>query len=153
MCSICCCSSDKQCPILMDFLRSGIHFASVDITNDKIKMRRTWGIQIPSTCHIDLQDLFRLDHVKTGMADMAVALIDDAYADMKTGFDKDQHKLWEKTPLDGCNIEYAAKDAYVAYEVYRKIRIVNYGQRHLVPRPVRHESSTSGYSDSEDDLY
>ena len=85
MCSICCCSSDKQCPILMDFLRSGIHFASVDITNDKIKMRRTWGLEIPSACHIDLQRIFRLDRDKTGMADMAVAVIEeDDYADMKT---------------------------------------------------------------------
>ena len=137
----------------MDFLRSGIHFASVDITNDKIKMRRTWDLEIPAACHIDLHALFRLNHDKTGMADMAVAVIDeDEYADMKTRFPKDQHKLWEKLPLDATNIEYAAIDAYVAYEVYRKIRIVNYGQRHLVPPPVpRGTSTASEYSDSEDE--
>ena len=84
------------------------------------------------------------------MANMAFALIDEEYADMKTKFHKDQHKLWEKTPLDAINIEYAAIDAYVAYEVYRKIRIVNYGQRHLVPPPVPHGSTSS---DSEDDQY
>ena len=101
----CCCSSDKQCPILMYFLRSGIHFASVDITNDKIKMRRTWGLEIPSACHIDLQRIFKLENDKTGMADMAVAVIEeDDYAEMKTGFPKTQHDHWEKTPLDACNI-------------------------------------------------
>jgi DNA polymerase elongation subunit (family B) len=136
----------------MEFLlRSGIHFASVDITNDKIKMRRTWGIEIPAACHIDLQGKFRLEHDKTSMANMAAAVIDEEYADMKTKFPKDQHKEWEKTPLDAINIEYAAIDAYVAYELYRKIGIVNYGQRHLVPPPVPHGSPAWGYSDQEDE--
>ena len=75
------------------------------------------------------------------MAHMAVALIDEEYGDMKTSFPKYQHKLWEKGPLDDINIEYAAKDAYVSYELYRKIRVVNYGQRHL---------EEGGHSDSDD---
>ena len=137
----------------MEFLlRSGIHFASVDITNDKIKMRRTWGIEIPAACHIDLQRIFKLENDKTGMADMAVAVIEeDDYAEMKTGFPKTQHDHWEKTPLDAINIEYAAIDAYVAYEVYRRIGIINYGQRHLVPPPVPHGSLAWSYSDPEDE--
>ena len=116
----------------MEFLRSGIYFASVDITNDKIKMRCTWGIEIPAECHIDLQGRFRLEHDKTSMADMAAALIDEHYTDMKTKFPKSGHKHWENTPLDPINIEYAAIDGYVAYELYRRIGICNYGQRHLV---------------------
>ena len=120
----------------MDFLCSGIHFASVDITNDKIKMKCTWGFEISSVCHIDLQAIFRLEHLKTGMAATASAVLDeDAYKDMKKIFKSGQHYLWEKYPLDGCNIEYAAIDAYVAYEVYRKIRIVNYGQRQVGTSP------------------
>lgn len=112
----------------MDFLRSGINFASVDLTNDKIKMKHIWGLEIPSACHIDLQAIFRLEHLKTGMAAMASAVIDEhAYKDMKKRLNSGQHYLWEKYPLDGCNIEYATIDAYVAYEVYRKIRIINYG--------------------------
>ena len=115
-------------------------------------MRRTWGIEIPAACHIDIQRIFKLKHDKTSMADMAFTLIDEEYADMKTKLPNDQHKLWEKTPLDGINIEYAAVDAYVAYEVYRKIGSVNYGQRHLVPPPVPRGTSTSSeYSDSEDE--
>ena len=133
----------------MDFLRSGIRFASVDIRNDKIKMKKTWDIEIPAACHIDLQDIFKLEHDRTSMASMAVALIDEEYADMKSKFRKnDLHKTWEKTPLDRINIEYAARDAYVSYESYRKIRIINYGQRHLVPQaPWGH--SESDYSDSD----
>ena len=129
----------------MDFLRnSGITFASVDINNDKIKMKKTWNIVIPAAYHIDLQDLFRLKHNQTSMANMAVALIDEEYADMKSKFRNDDlHKNWEKTPLDRINIEYAARDAYVSYEAYRKIRIINYGQRHLVPQTTWGHSEES----------
>uniref|UniRef100_A0A8I6XI19 3'-5' exonuclease domain-containing protein n=1 Tax=Hordeum vulgare subsp. vulgare TaxID=112509 RepID=A0A8I6XI19_HORVV len=133
--------SDKHCPELMDFLRSGITFATVDIRNDKLKMRHNFGIEIPAGCLVDLQTVFRLRHDRTSMAHMAVALIDEEYGDMKTSFPKSQHKLWKKAPLDPINIEYAAKDAYVSYELYRKIRVVNYGQRHL---------EEGGYSDLDD---
>uniref|UniRef100_A0A8I6YSE6 3'-5' exonuclease domain-containing protein n=1 Tax=Hordeum vulgare subsp. vulgare TaxID=112509 RepID=A0A8I6YSE6_HORVV len=133
--------SDKHCPELMDFLRSGITFASVDIRNGKLKMRHSFGIEIPAGCLVDLQTVFRLRHERTSMAHMAVALIDEEYGDMKTSFPKSQHKLWEKGPLDPINIEYGAKYAYVSYELYRKIRVVNYGQRHL---------EEGGHSDSDD---
>uniref|UniRef100_A0A8I6WPS4 3'-5' exonuclease domain-containing protein n=1 Tax=Hordeum vulgare subsp. vulgare TaxID=112509 RepID=A0A8I6WPS4_HORVV len=133
--------SDKHCPELMDFLRSGISFATVHIRNDKLKMRYSFGIEIPTDCLVDLQTVFRLRHDRTSMAHMAVALIDEEYGDMKTSFPKSQHKLWEKAPLDPINIKYAAKDAYVSYELYRKIRVVNYGQRHL---------EEGGQSDSND---
>ena len=106
----------------MDFLvNSGIRFASVDITNDKIKMMHTWGIEIPADCHIDLQDLIQLRYPeKTGMADMAAVLIDQEYAGMQKKFPKKQHKLWEKNPLDRINLNYAAIDAYVSFELYRQ---------------------------------
>uniref|UniRef100_A0A8I6YS36 3'-5' exonuclease domain-containing protein n=1 Tax=Hordeum vulgare subsp. vulgare TaxID=112509 RepID=A0A8I6YS36_HORVV len=133
--------SDKHCPGLMEFLRSGVTSASVDIRNDKLKMRHSFGIEIPAGCLVDLQTIFKLRHERTSMAHMAVALIDESYGDMKTIFPKYQHKLWEKGPLDDINIEYAAKDAYVSYELYRKIRVVNYGQRHLEER---------GHSDLDD---
>uniref|UniRef100_A0A8I6WFP7 3'-5' exonuclease domain-containing protein n=1 Tax=Hordeum vulgare subsp. vulgare TaxID=112509 RepID=A0A8I6WFP7_HORVV len=133
--------SDKHCPELKDFLRSGITFATVDIRNDKLKMRHSFGIEIPVGCLVDLQMIFRLRHDRTLMAHMAVALIDEEYGDMKTSFPKSQNKIWEKDPLDPINIEYAAKDAYVSYELYRKIRVVNYGQRHL---------EVGGHSDSDD---
>ena len=133
----------------MEFVRSGIYFASVDITNDKIKMRSTWGIEIPADRHIDLQGRFKLEHDKTSMADMAAALIDEEYAGMKKKFPKSGHKHWEKTPLDPINIEYAAIDGYVAYELYRRIGISNYEQRHLVPLVP----PPYGISDLEDDEY
>ena len=118
----------------MDILcNSGIRFASVDINNDKIKMRKSFNIQIPSAFHTDLQDIFRSRHQNwNSMVHMAVDLIDHYYADMKSKIDK--HDQWEITPLPGNNIEYAAIDAYVAYELYRVIRVVNHAQRHLAPQ-------------------
>jgi hypothetical protein len=132
----------------MEFLlRNGIYFVSVDITNDKIKMRSTWGIEIPADRHIDLQDRFKLKHDKTSMDDMAAALIDESYASMKKKFPKSQHNHWAKTPLDPINIDYAAVDGYVSYELYRRIGIYNYAKRHLVPLVP----PAYGISDSEDD--
>ena len=72
----------------MDFLRSGIRFASVDVTNERLNMRRIFGIEIPGECHINLQGLFQLQYERTLMADMAVALIDEEYHDWKTSFRK-----------------------------------------------------------------
>jgi hypothetical protein len=85
-------------------------------------MRRTWGIEILAECHIDLQGRFKLEHDKTSMTDMAAALINEEYADRKKKFPESGHKHWEKTPLDRIYIEYAAKDGYVAYELYRRAR-------------------------------
>lgn len=114
----------------MTFLCSGIRFASVDISNDVIKMKKSFNIVIPTACHIDIQKIFRPGrHEKTSMAQMAAALIDDYYTDMKTKIKN--HNEWETTPLHGKNIDYAATDAFVAYELYRIIQVVNHGQRHL----------------------
>ena len=92
----------------MDFLCSGITFATVDIRNDKLKMMHSFGIEIPAGSAVDLQTIFRLRHDRTSMAQMTVALIYESYGDMKTSFPKSQHRLWEKGPLDDINIEYAA---------------------------------------------
>ncbi|KAM0865985.1 hypothetical protein ACQ4PT_042878 [Festuca glaucescens] len=127
---------------------SGVHFASVDIRNDKKAMKQSWNIEIPSECHIDLQDLFKLERDRTGMADMVASLIDTTYKGMKKEFPSSQHKFWEKKPLDEINLGYAARDEFVVYERYRIIHLCNYGQRHLLPPQATptavQPSSTSG---------
>ena len=85
-------------------------------------MKRTfeWEDEIPDEYHVDLQDVFKMNNVeRSGMATMAAELIDESYGTMKTKFKKDRHRLWEKNPLDKINREYAAKDAFVSYELYR----------------------------------
>ncbi|XP_051211314.1 uncharacterized protein [Lolium perenne] len=108
-------------------------WSSVDIRNDKKAMEERWNIEIPGECHIDLQDLFKLQRDRTGMADMAAALIDKSYGGMKKEFPSSQHKFWEKKPVGEINLEYAARDGFVAYELYRIIIVCNYGHRHLLP--------------------
>ena len=107
----------------MDFLvNSGFDFVSVDITNDQMKMMRTWNIKIPEDHYIDLQGLIHFDEQdgdKTGMAHMATAFIHEGYERMKKKFHKRNHNFWEKNPLDWINLEYAAIDAYVAFELFR----------------------------------
>ncbi|XP_051212060.1 uncharacterized protein [Lolium perenne] len=102
-------------------------WSSVDIRNDKIAMKQSWNIDIASQYHIDLQDLFKLEPDRTGMADMANSLIDKSYKGMKKEFPSVQHKFWEKNPLDEINLEYADRDGFVAYDLYRIIRLYNYG--------------------------
>uniref|UniRef100_A0A8I6WKQ4 Uncharacterized protein n=1 Tax=Hordeum vulgare subsp. vulgare TaxID=112509 RepID=A0A8I6WKQ4_HORVV len=132
-------SSDKHYPELMDFLRSGIHFATVDIRNDKLKMRHNFGIEIPADCHIDIQDKFKLEHERTLMAHMAVALIDEDYADMNTKFPRAyfQLKSGRGPHLTVSTLSMQQKmHTYVSYELYCMIRIMNYGQCHLAPAPA-----------------
>ena len=87
-----------------------------------MNMMHTCNIEIPEECYIDLQDLIHFDEQdgKTGMADMAAAYIHEDYAGMKTTFPKRQHMCWQKNPLDWINLDYAAVDAYVSFELYRK---------------------------------
>ena len=97
-------------------------------------MKRTWEweVEIPDEYHVDIQELFRLDNkIRTGMAPMAAELLDESYGTMKSKFPGDGHKKWEKNPLDEINRVYAAKDAFVAYKLYRLIYKINQGQLHL----------------------
>ena len=106
----------------MDFLvNSSLHSVSVDITKDQMKMMRTWDIEIPEDCYIDLQDLIHFDEQdgKTVMAHMSTAYIHEDYARMKEKFPKKNHNFLEKNPPDWINLEYAAIDAYVAFELFR----------------------------------
>ena len=55
------------------------------------------------------------------MADLAEAIINPSYNTMKTSFPKEKHDYWEWKLLSPLHLEYAAKDGYVIYELYRKI--------------------------------
>jgi hypothetical protein len=70
------------------------------------------------------------------MADLAAKLIDPKFANMKKDFKynrlrKEGHGFWECKPLSWMNLEYAAIDGYLSYEIYNKIYTVNEGQAHL----------------------
>jgi hypothetical protein len=56
------------------------------------------------------------------MADLAAAIIDPSYKNMKKSFPKEKHQYWEWKPLSPLHLEYAAKDGYVSYELYQSGR-------------------------------
>ena len=80
-------------------------------------------MKIPREYYVDLQDEYfkYTGHERAGMATMAQRLIDSWYGDMKKKFHHDRHRMWGYIPLPKMNIEYAAIDAWVSYELYRKI--------------------------------
>jgi ribonuclease D len=102
------------------------------------------GLYIPDDKHVDIQDLFRINNCpRTGMAAMAAKLIHPKYAGMKDNFVSDfekrqGHDYWDFKPLADMNLEYAATDGYVTYELARIITLVRRGGMHLT-----HDSCTS----------
>ena len=102
--------------------------------------------------HVDIQNMFMIDgNPRTGMAAMAAKLIHPKYASMKekfvTNFEKRQgHDFWEYKPLADMNLEYAATDAYVTYELSRIIKVVIQGRQHLIP--ISTTSTNNGSSSS-----
>ncbi|XP_051221471.1 uncharacterized protein [Lolium perenne] len=111
-------SSFKHCPALNNFFEhKGITFASVDTRNDKVMLSRT-KMHILELYHVDIQDILKS---WVGMADLAEAIIDGSYENMKTKFSSDTHDLWETKLPSPMHLEYATKDGYVSYELYRRI--------------------------------
>jgi hypothetical protein len=56
--------------------------------------------------HVDIQDIFKS---RVGMADLAEAIIDGSYKDMKIKLSSDKHDLWETKSLSPMHLEYAQK--------------------------------------------
>ena len=107
-----------HCPALVEFLcRKGITFTSVDITNDTIMLSRAL-IKIPEGHHIDIQNLYKIKSypAKDGMGDLAAEIIDKSYEKLKK-LKRLDHDYWEWKPMSQVRLEYAARDAYMAYEL------------------------------------
>ncbi|CAM0883301.1 unnamed protein product [Alopecurus aequalis] len=113
-----------QSPALADFFcEGGVKFASVDTSNDKRVLGRTWNFSIPDENYEDIQDLYYdvYNQKKAGMALMAEKLIDPFYKDMmKKHYTWNNH--WDNKTLDKEHIIYAAIDAFLALELYRVLK-------------------------------
>ena len=120
------CSSDWwQSPALSDFLcEGGVKLGSVDTSNDKRVLGRTWNFSIPQENYEDIQDLYYDVYKikKAGMATMAAKIIDPWYEDMKKRMHWTGHHKWDKKKLDRVNIIYAAIDVFVALQLYRVLK-------------------------------
>ncbi|KAM0851342.1 hypothetical protein ACQ4PT_052476 [Festuca glaucescens] len=80
----------------------------------------------------DIQQIWR-DPEKSwkrtqGLKDVAAAIIDPYYEQMKDGFGNTEHNMWANAPpLPEKHLEYAARDAYATYEVYRRLDVYERG--------------------------
>lgn len=89
------------------------------------------GLEINPDKYVDMQRKWRVP--KNGkkwqaLAEFAASLIHPSYKEMKKKINQEfDHKLWGDSPLPNNLIEYAAKDAYVTYEAWKKIEIVKEG--------------------------
>ena len=133
-----CRSPDKECVPLREFLQyKGVKFSTVDIRGDSLRLA-AHGIEIPVDIWIDIQDRINFNGRgnRTSMGDLAAAIIDPSYSTMKEDFPSESHKDWELQPLPEVNLNYAATDGYVSYELYKRLKKIMDGQHDRPPREV-----------------
>ena len=135
------CHADKPSEKILPFTRNwGYTFAGFDITNDRNVLARSDPTLYISN-YKDIQAIWRDPDNrkrKQGMKDVAGAIIDEYYLGMKDGFGEKEHNMWAlPPPLPEEHLKYAARDAYVAYELYRKLDKFERGFFGLYKNPVK----------------
>ena len=124
------CHADKKCEKVGEFLWGYRYvFAGFAIVQDK-KVLANSDLYIHN--FKDIQSVWRdPDNTRKrtqGLKDVAGAIIDPYYLNMKDGFGDAEHRMWsDRPPLPDKHLEYAARDAYATYEVYRKLDVYERG--------------------------
>ena len=105
-------------------------FVGFCIGGDKEKLKLS-GLEINPDKYVDLQRKWRVPNNGKkwqSLAEFAGSLIHPSYKEMKQKINrKSDHLLWGDSPLPNKLIKYAAKDAYVTYEAWKKIEITKEG--------------------------
>ena len=136
------CAADEISWEFKGFIRSWRYkFVGFDITSDTNMLRRS---DLSIYNHIDIQKIWKDPDLmkyrkdgsigKHGLKDLAGLLVDPLYFEMKGGMTNDDHQLWHKAPLSEKHLHYAAKDAYVTYELYRKLDFYERGRYKLIKK-------------------
>ena len=89
----------------------------------------------------DIQENWRVLEGKKpldSLGDVSAAIIDDYYANMKSKITNEEHNHWADI-LTRRHIEYAAKDAYAAFEIWNRITTVQKG----IARAMEEKEKTS----------
>ncbi|XBI81024.1 hypothetical protein VPH35_090026 [Triticum aestivum] len=79
---------------------------------------------------VDIQKEWRVPEATkplNSLGDIFGVIIDDYYNNMKKKITDDEHQRWATLPLSRRHIEYAAKDAYAAYEIWNRITLTQDG--------------------------
>jgi hypothetical protein len=122
--------ADEKCPKLRDFLWGWRYiFAGFCIAEDKNVLGRA---DLPVHNLKDIQQIWRDPEMSwkrtQGLKDVAAAIIDPYYEQMKDGFGNTEHSMWANAPpLPEKHLEYVARDAYATYEVYRRLDVYERG--------------------------
>jgi len=136
------CAADEVSWEFKSFIRSWQYkFVGFDISNDTRMLRRC---QLYIYNHIDIQQIWKDPDLiklrsdgspgKQGMKDLAGLLIHPSYYEMKGGMTDADHQLWHQAPLSQKHLDYAAKDGYVSYELYKNLDFYERGHYKVMKR-------------------
>nr|XP_051221698.1 uncharacterized protein LOC127339948 [Lolium perenne] len=125
----------------------------LDVEYDKLKWYIFAGFCTTEDCKVlsrsnlyvhnpkDIQEIWRDPDKKKklqGLKDVAGAIIDPIYFEMKDSFGRAEHRMWANPPpLPPKHLEYAARDAYATYEVYRRLDLFERGFFSLFKHPEK----------------
>ncbi|KAM0877229.1 hypothetical protein ACQ4PT_035634 [Festuca glaucescens] len=122
--------ADEKCQKLYDFLHGWRYtFAGFCVAEDKNVLGGA-GLYVHNLQ--DIQTIWRdpkkFWKLTQGLKDVSAAIIDPYYSKMKDGFGIKEHNMWANPPpLPDAYLEYAARNAYATYEVYRRLDVFERG--------------------------
>ena len=123
-------TTDKNCTRFDNFLANRRYtFAGFSIDDD-IEMLGRVGLEIAH--YVDIQKEWRAPTATKpldSLGDVSGILVHDYYNDMKKKLTNAEHKRWACMTLSMRHIEYAAKDAYAAYEIWSRLTTIQEGLR------------------------
>ncbi|XP_073355110.1 uncharacterized protein [Aegilops tauschii subsp. strangulata] len=124
-------SAAERCTDFDNFLADHRYtFAGFSIGGDKTKLER---VNLEVANFVDIQKEWRVSEATKeldSLADVTGMVIDDYYNNMNKKITNKEHARWASLPLSMRHIEYAAKDAYAAYEIWDRITLTQDGLRH-----------------------
>ncbi|KAE8796541.1 putative exonuclease mut-7-like protein [Hordeum vulgare] len=121
-------ATQHKCTVFDNFLLDQRYtFAGFSIDQDIEKLHRV-GLHIAH--FVDIQKEWRVPgstkHMDS-LGDVSSMLIDDYYMSMKQKLTNEDHKRWACMPLSMKHVQYAAKDAYAAYDIWSRITVTQDG--------------------------
>ena len=100
----------------------------MDIRKDR-EILEYEGFEIPEELYMDIEMLYKTvdsPHHRDDMGKLAELIIDSSCKELKGKFPIGGHERWEEMPMDQVMLEYAARDAYMSFEMYRRFLAMRY---------------------------
>jgi len=128
------CAADGISAKFDAFLRNlQYRFAGFDISTDKTMLYRS-ATPLFIMNHVDIHAIWRNPDKPSGrkesLMDVAALFVDKSYKDFNGGLTKKDHLGWGSAPLSKKHKHYAAKNAFVSFELFRKLDIHERGFFH-----------------------